>query len=242
MLVSEVEMRSDMAKVIVERPRGGQRLKSPKGYHRRLQRIAPEDQLKRESITRPWVNSGKWLSERLGPLRKYLWSQLGRPWDKVFSEICQHIRLDSAVQSHVRDHIGDFVEVSVELVNGVPYAKTGWRRSRRVDERMLYVCPKTGLLRAGKRQQLPPITQLRVNDSRQFRCLNGIWYEVAVRRIPSDPEGAWDARLDKPVYRFRVGEATATYGAEVYALSKRKVSNNELNEVRRLLEKKKKKR
>jgi len=44
------------------------------------------------------------------------------------------------------------------------------------------------------------------------------------------------------VYRFRDGEATATYGAEVYALSKRMVSKHELNDVRRLLEKKKKKR
>src|SRR4051812_32542010 len=104
-------MREDMAKVIVERPRGGWRLKSPKGYRKRWRKFAAEEMPKKESIKRPWASGGKWLSEHLAPLRRFLWSQVGRPWDKVFSEICQHIRLDSAVQSHVRDHLKDFVEV-----------------------------------------------------------------------------------------------------------------------------------
>jgi DNA invertase Pin-like site-specific DNA recombinase len=43
-------MRSDMAKVIVERPRRGMRQKCAKGYKKALQKLAPEDWQKRESI------------------------------------------------------------------------------------------------------------------------------------------------------------------------------------------------
>ena len=59
------------------------------------------------------------LNEHLGPLRRYLDSQVGRPWDKVFSEICAHIDRSSAVQDHVRDHVEDYVTVHVILIDGV---------------------------------------------------------------------------------------------------------------------------
>ena len=54
----------------------------------------------------------KWLNEHLGPLRRYLDSQVGRPWDKVFSEICAHIDRSSAVQDHVRDHVAGMLPLT----------------------------------------------------------------------------------------------------------------------------------
>jgi hypothetical protein len=41
----------------------------------------------------------KALNENLAPLRRYLLKQIGRPWNKVFSEICQNLRVDSVVQN-----------------------------------------------------------------------------------------------------------------------------------------------
>src|SRR5262245_62448206 len=87
-------MRPDMAQVIIERPRGGQRYKTPKGSRRRLQR-GLDDGPRREGIKRVWGAGTKWLSEHLAPLRRFLLGQVGRPWDHVFAEICQHLRVDS---------------------------------------------------------------------------------------------------------------------------------------------------
>jgi len=99
-------MRSDMDKVIVERSRHGRRQKSAKGYSKRWQQTPPEDWPKRENII---AHKGrtKYFNEHLGPLRRYLAKQVRRPWNKVFAEICENLRLDSVVQSHVRDHILD---------------------------------------------------------------------------------------------------------------------------------------
>src|SRR5919202_1057601 len=110
-------MRSDMAKVIVERPRlRGHAWNKPKGYHRKLHRLRGEGLPVREGMKARWQGGTKMLNEHLGPLRRYLDSQVGRPWDQVFSEICAHIDRSSAVQDHVRDHVADYVAVHVILV------------------------------------------------------------------------------------------------------------------------------
>jgi hypothetical protein len=51
----------------------------------------------------------KMLNENLAPLRRFLERQIGRPWDKVYSEIAERLRVDSTVQQHVREHLRDFV-------------------------------------------------------------------------------------------------------------------------------------
>src|SRR5438270_13646859 len=99
-------MRADMAKVIVERPRHGSRMRKHKGQARRWGRT-PLDEYPRHDRMIGKIVHTKSLNEHLGPLRRYLARQVGRPWDKVFSEICANISLDSAVQVHVRDHVFD---------------------------------------------------------------------------------------------------------------------------------------
>src|SRR5713226_10677218 len=110
-------MREDMSRVIVERPRlGGGRTR--KGRTRPL-----EDLPKQEGMQRPHMRSGDWkmLNENLAPLRRYLERQVGRPWDKVYSEIARHLRVDNAVQQHVRDHLSDFVAVKPRRLSGRCY-------------------------------------------------------------------------------------------------------------------------
>ena len=45
------------------------------------------------------------LNENLAPLRRYLHAQIGRPWNKVFSEICAGIDRRNTVQQHIHQHI-----------------------------------------------------------------------------------------------------------------------------------------
>jgi hypothetical protein len=110
-------MRADMAKVIVERPRIGSSMRGEsKGYQRSMQRLRREELPYREGMKRRHQGHPKYLNEHLGPLRRYLDSQVGRPWNKVFSEICAHINRSSAVQDHVRNHVADYVATHVVLV------------------------------------------------------------------------------------------------------------------------------
>ena len=98
-----IEMREDMDKVIVERPRHGGGVRFPRGSQRGFRRVDVEEVPRREGMKRPWLrtSSPKGLNENLAPLRRYLLSNVGRPWDKVFSEMSEHMRLDSAVQLHI---------------------------------------------------------------------------------------------------------------------------------------------
>lgn len=154
-------MRADMYKVIVERPRHGSSFLSArvaKGYKKRLRREQDDDAtVSREgmSAARRYGATKKCLNEHLGPLRRFLKSRVGRPWNQVFSEICGNIRTTSAVQKHVRDHVADYVARAVFTRGGRLVAVF---RSKLVDladiaryrESIFYVCPRTGLLRNAK--------------------------------------------------------------------------------------------
>ena len=84
-------MRSDMAKVVTERPRRGHGNPSKK-WGRRLRKHeydAEDHGPTRAAIARrhQYGWNAKEFSDLLGPLRRYLHKQVGRPWDKVWSEI-----------------------------------------------------------------------------------------------------------------------------------------------------------
>lgn len=117
-------MRQDMAKVIVERPRLG-------GSHKyRERRSVLKDQVRYVERTgdleydlletgtesaRYWASrmlgySRKELNENLKPLKRFMLSRVGQPWDKVFSEICQVMDTRSACQYHIWQHAKDYVE------------------------------------------------------------------------------------------------------------------------------------
>jgi hypothetical protein len=100
--------------------------------------------------------------ENLAPLRRFLRSRVGRPWNDVHHEICALLNVRSAVQKHVLDHIREMVEVNVVMVDGVPHHKPGhWYGGSPIVRnrwREFYVCPLTGALRfAGLRYKRAPI-------------------------------------------------------------------------------------
>ncbi len=137
-------MRSDMDKVLCERPRSGARFKRRRRYRGPL-----EDSPRFESSSRNRGGS-KYLSEHLGPLRRWLLSQVGRPWDAVYSELRSRISTKNAVQLHIWQHADHYVARHVEWVDGVllEAAHQRWRDSPvRSWRSPVYVCPKTGLLR-----------------------------------------------------------------------------------------------
>jgi hypothetical protein len=225
-------MRPDMAKVIVERPRLGSRQKLARGYRKRWGRTPPEDWPRRESI---YALKGhtRSFNEHLGPLRRYLRSQVGRPWNLVFSEICANIRVDSAVQSHVRDHVFDFVETHVVERDGQLFALGGfWARALWTS---FYVCPRTGLLREFPRvkrvRPARPVERVPVDATREYRRINGLWFAVDLRPLADEPPHAWDPVLRRPVGEVYAALARETYGTEVCAVRLRQLNTRQLRRL-----------
>ncbi len=189
-------MREDMAQVIVERPRI-KPFNSRKGRRQALDDLPAHEGMRRAQALR---GDRKQLNENLAPLRRYLESQVGRPWNKVYAEIAARLRIDSTVQQHVRDHLRDFVAVTPRRnISGWWTSIDGglWRQS-------LYVHPVTGLLcrtdklpeerarrRAQRNKAATPIERVPLNEDRELRLINGLWYEVRLAPLP------------EPVYRVR---------------------------------------
>src|SRR5207244_2148033 len=90
----------------------------------------------------------KYFNEHLGPLRRFLHSNVGRPWDKVYSEICQHVDRGNVVQKHILTHLFEYVIVDVEMIDGEPYRKARSRSAYHSNPlrgpNQWYVCPKSG--------------------------------------------------------------------------------------------------
>jgi hypothetical protein len=102
-----------MARVIVERPRI-KPFNCRKGRDRNWHEASSHEGMGRAHVLHGDIEE---FNENLVPLRRYLERQVGRPWNnKVYSEIAQHLRVDPAVQQHVRDHLHDFVAVKPRRV------------------------------------------------------------------------------------------------------------------------------
>jgi hypothetical protein len=73
----------DMYKVIVELPRKGSRLTNASDgrIFRSTEEVTSKIGIKRGHLDR------KYLNENLPPLRRFLASQVGRPWNKVYAEL-----------------------------------------------------------------------------------------------------------------------------------------------------------
>jgi hypothetical protein len=138
-------MRTDMRKVLIERPRIGH----SRRYHdirARQNRTEFEDMPSCEGMRRPHRDR-KEFSDLLGPLRSYLWSCRGRHWDDVWSEISAQLS-NNTVDSHLKHiHVPQFIEIHTELVDGKVYSRNR-RRFHSSHEIIdgLYVHPVTGLV------------------------------------------------------------------------------------------------
>lgn len=236
-------MRPDMDKVIVERPRFGSRLRcARKGYRKELQRTPPDEQPRREGIK--WRGGKmKMFNEHLGPLRRYLQSNVGRPWDKVFSEICERIDRGSVVQDHVRDHVDEYVIRDVVMCGRVPchsagrlYGRPLWVGSR---GGQFFVCPKTGLLRqvpsrpAAEPEAKKSAQPVRVDDRQVCVFLDVAWHLVTVESLPEQWMlcEATDVVFGRRVSTLDPNVLRRTYGGKFYGVAKRRLSKREMKQL-----------
>ncbi|MBN9119929.1 MAG: hypothetical protein J0I06_12335 [Planctomycetes bacterium] len=239
-------MRADMGKVLVERPRlrrrGGDS-RPGKGYANQLKKYfaAGNSPPSREGIKRRYTDR-KHFNEHLGPLRRFLDSNVGRPWDKVYSEICKHVDRNNVVQKHILTHLFDYVVVHTILIDGEPcrgeaYAGRYGKPLRTSGYRhQWYVCPKSGLLRKSKyvpreyKHPAPPRT-VRLNNKQVCVDRGGRWELIAVALLwrCNDRSPAYDSILQEQVdATVALTDAILYRDGDRYAVSRRVLSRKEL--------------
>jgi hypothetical protein len=228
--------------IVIERPRGGSRIssKSIKGTKKMLNKLTEE--AGDDGLFRPYLikvkNKTKWLSDHLGPLRRLLHSKVGQPWNDVYHEICQRLDRNTTLGQHVIDHVWDYVERDIEMIDGVPYRKTcaGYRECQLLNRwrcSQLYIHPETGVLCLVERSRKSPLKETQRQDiveidrDRYYRNLNGIWYEITFCDFPS-LEKVRDA-IFKEFITPQI--AWKEYDRKVYAASKRQCSKREIKTI-----------
>ncbi|NEQ95956.1 MAG: hypothetical protein F6K30_04365 [Cyanothece sp. SIO2G6] len=249
--------------ILIERPRHGWRQKTPRGnkFMRQITQEASTDGLLCPYRIKTRHRT-KYLSDHLGPLRRFLRSKVGQRWDDIYSELSQRLDRDSVLGQHVIDHLWDYVCLNVEMIDGLPYAKAGqycWWRTGPLESRrhQFYVHPETGILCSAsqcsasqscyRKRDRPSTTvnktthkhYIRLDDYREYRKIEDIWYEVEYRAVPQF-ELVWDV-----VRKTHVGTGSRHWKRspysqkplenDLYAFRKRQCNKKELKGIRKLL-------
>lgn len=205
-------MRKDLNKVVTERERSG-----PRGHDydrtqfnrlnrfmdpsEREEEFAHLDLPKNESLRRPHrvLSNSREFSDNLGAIRGLLHKNVGRPWDKVYSEFCAVFNRDSVTGQHVHQHLLDAIVRNTYMKDGhvchnkkFPGRQSEVDASERVDtpasryDEKFYVHPTTGRIverkdEARSKYKKEPPPGVRISDTIELHQLKGIWYRAHLR-------------------------------------------------------------
>jgi hypothetical protein len=214
--------RADLNKVMCERERrkGG----TIKGRHK-MEKVKRGMQVrvhKGESTSpysaklgmkRPYINYTKDFSENLNPLWGFLHKSVGRPWDKVYSEICQVFDKRKVINQHILIHLFQNVEVNTFMHEGI--VCTVSERSSRdnrvepvtqsgsdyyvhpISKLLLSTKPKAKLVKIAKQKEIEAekakakylhlLARFSTKDGNGARYainINDVWYEISVVETP----------------------------------------------------------
>jgi hypothetical protein len=226
-----------MHKVVVERLRHGRSWATSKAPLKPPFDGSPRYESMKANHTRR-----KWFSDLLGPLRRWLQSQVGRPWNDVYSEACAVIKPDSIIRAHVKTHLLEFVERHTFMHDGKvcildttyrggvkPVTETGWRRS------LFFVHPETALLepipklskRAWRaRESKPPATCHWIRNNVALQKVRGLWFECHFEVVPVGVRfRSYDHALERVVTRSALTRHDKEY---CLCTLKRQLSKREL--------------
>lgn len=242
-------MRSDMHKLLVERPREG-------GYKtnwRTLRSRMDRDDASGLPLIRGMrrlhriAKTAKEQTDHLNPLYRFLLSRVGCKWDDVYSEIRRELNMGSAVQYHVLQHLNWWVERNVSMVGDVPYS------SRTMTElytyshnglRQMWVDPRDGTL------QLQPLkytkskrrhwrhyeTDIRTIADNFYCKVRGVWFQIEFCDIPRSDYSylCWHEKFYDMLFKDEKtrDELRARYGGNRMPSEKRQLNKNEIRRLR----------
>jgi len=240
-------MRKDMMKVVAEPARNGSSYRIAKGEKVRLQREGI-DSVQREGMGRRWEFDDRSANrDHIQALRRFLRKQVGRPWDKVYSNICHHAPANSFLGHHLRELISYEVNQDVTVRGEELWGRRGWR----VYPGDLYVCPETNILKVyddgkvRKRYRWRPRNEfemLAIDESHKYVKLDDLWYLVTLSAVPGPEVGErpFDVVLKAPVFaeHFQGDKArphnnrfVRVWGGCLYASSKSQVGSRDMRRI-----------
>lgn len=209
-------MRDDIAKKMLEPPRYGGGGKHQFKKHERRAGKDPRrwDNLpKKGSMKRPNISgwNGKYFNATTAPLDGFLRKNVGRPWDKVYSEIRSALRPTNATRKHVLSYlVPNMVELKPFFEEGsnIPYDPIcRGRKWGRTEVSGFYV-DRHGLLKnnwdkakkrqARARKNYRRDDRKRINDLEEYRKIKGAWFHVWYKNIRRGESG-YDVILRKEI-------------------------------------------
>lgn len=246
-------MREDMSKVLVESPRVGRaRAHAAEGARRlRRDRLDPDGEggprrigMRRDAVER------KDFGEHLSPLYRWLDHQAGRPWSKVWGELCASLDRRNVVQAHLFQHIRDHVEIRTVWRDGEVHAQTRWSGLKPIAEcwARLFVHPRTGILLRNRAREIAQRQRRQQRAARaarphperrrglpgmaadcQWQRIEGLWYAVTLAPLKPGDSPVYDVVLGRTVAAKQSELLRARHGgADRYAVAKRQLGRKAL--------------
>lgn len=254
-------MRSDMGKVITERERGGSGAKSMK--HGAAVRWEGHDhgydeQPKRAKISArgQYGYEHKTFTDVLGPIKGFIRKNVGKPWNKIYSEICKVLDKRKVTHAHVIDHIYQWVGLTVV------YCSDGyWREPDNITCRLeddgtltyfgsapdYFVHPRTGILTNNKARESKRAQQakwsakkadpdfIKINELSAYKRIDSIWYKCQIRDASKQ-----EIELHKFTSSLQYTDMKSrvfVHGRESYYIEdKKQLGKKELKKLRQQLE------
>ncbi|MBP0016479.1 MAG: hypothetical protein J7647_02850 [Cyanobacteria bacterium SBLK] len=234
-------------RIVIERPREGSRVSYKKvtGYKKALRRItkeASEDGFLKSFILKPKYWKSRYFTDHLSPLIRWLRSQVGQSWDRVYGELCYRLDTSTLSGQHILSHVWDIVERDAIIIDGIPYCKTAYNgQLRRLDlghwrwRENLYIHPETGILclakKPSRKTKKKRDDRVECDRDRQYRKIDGIWYLISFKKTPLRYK-TFDVLLHQKISDRR---AMKEYGKKVYAFHKRHCTKKEIKAIMKQL-------
>ena len=182
-------MKKDMDKLLVTTARIGSSLKNSEVKRHRRTNEKDYENLPSYSSMKPKgrrYEERKQLNEYLNPLIRFLRKNCNRPWEKVYSEICENLDRRTAVQNHIFDHLFDYVETKPIFIENKPYHRYRWGEIRIYKTGYSFYVDRAGFLREPKDRRPHRIIEERndikiIDDSIYvLRKEDNIWFEFLI--------------------------------------------------------------
>ncbi|MBL1201834.1 MAG: hypothetical protein FWK04_22930 [Nostoc sp. GBBB01] len=227
-----------LSEIVIERPRVGARisLKKVTGFKKQLDNITKE--ASEDGLFNPYLikatKKTKYLSDHLGPLRRFLRSKAGQPWNDVYSQLCERLDTKTMAGQHVIGHLWHYVERHVQIIDGDVYTKPDRGHPILLDgsyRNSFYVHPETGILCAvqniprKQKQRQQETDVVIIDDYHQYHKLNDIWYLITFADFPPPPTNYVEDILKGFIHSSR---ADTYRGRRIYAVKKQQCSKKEI--------------
>lgn len=187
-------MRRDMGKIITERERHGS--SNPSMKYRQSIRWQGFDadyegpKRAKASSQGQYGFNHKEFTDVLGPIYRFLRSQVGRPWNKIYGEMCAVLDKRKVTHKHVFDHAMQYVERDrvYKGTDGLFYVKGRYTwKANDVPINGLFVDPRTGILRSQKVKEKAgpkkPVDEIKRPDGKYYKKILGIWYLCDIKKL-----------------------------------------------------------